>query len=1078
MNSNKIYIDLMLGRGNIYQNIAKFLKLDNGDGYKKVASLVRSNKAINSCFTSEFFPCNIDIGYRSYVEFLPLDKIVLWYSNLLFAFKDELVDILNHKSKIESSILTAKYTEALSICDEVKKTYGLSLWLLDCYSLIKTNHTIEHNIDEKFDNESLFLFQLVESKNTLAESEAQYSNRIDYMFRGVDEDLSCFWKYILFSKLPTTLDEADGKNAWKNILAYVGRYSLIDIYLTTLDYIQYACSRDISNKHLRSSIDVLSAIDCETTVILGKIQNKTDIKDITSKTASDLMQKLEEHSYIDILQMLNIEDDYSLSSFAFCRYIATAAFHAKETIKIEDCLLKDILNCIITSFEKNDYEDVRKAVNNLQRLARILRFFSIQRGMCSFINTEFNIFYGFGFISQFSNYIDHSLICNEYIHCANEIIPYVALVNDFDDDTCKEHVTKIALCIENGQDNNYYYNGLIKAKSLLLERENNISDLIKLIAQYIYKIPFILHTLHVDKIREFLNNKIDDCNDIFLEEVCYIFNDYFFEEYRKACFLNNLSTEGIVEPLEIIKKNEYDDSLKEYYLYKICSIEMINSIYLVFSNSQQVQDYRVKICRWLIDNGSIYAKDAKREIEELEKSKILRHKLINVDKSRISIDSSNIKREAFEKLEFQIDSINNQLYKKVNSLGGKSVVLMDSTSPSDCRDLYTSFARIFCFGAEGLDTSLSTRVRHGVFANQLLKIYNDFSIIHNDISSNEFISNAFEKSFLSLDAKPTIEKLNEDIQGVLKHFTQNILKVYIDEPIEDAVFNFEANDDIIENLRVYLMLLSIMEQKNRVNAIIAHLHQELIKRAQDYLKCIRDIHLPELKDTLVELLDRFRKNINPLVKNVEFKKDINKRITGCNTAIQKEFETLKTWFYLSEGEEWDEYTPKELLDICTEINKKLFSSFLDINVSNNCNVNLKFKGDTFGFCVDMLLILHNNAITHSGYDENLSDLSLMTDIFQTESHIVIKVTNNVSDTIDESTLLEKIKKINLDYNDKVYNQINTRTEGGMGLYKTMNIIHRKISGDNSFYISHDEHKVTVTIKLDKKGVCINEDTVC
>ena len=75
-------------------------------------------------------------------------------------------------------------------------------------------------------------------------------------------------------------------------------------------------------------------------------------------------------------------------------------------------------------------------------------------------------------------------------------------------------------------------------------------------------------------------------------------------------------------------------------------------------------------------------------------------------------------------------------------------------------------------------------------------------------------------------------------------------------------------------------------------------------------------------------------------------------------------------------------------------------------------------------------------------------------------------------------MLEKIKKINLDYNDNVYNQINTRTEGGMGLYKTMNIIHRKIKGDNSFYISHNEHKVTVTIELDKKGVCINEDTVC
>ncbi len=95
--------------------------------------------------------------------------------------------------------------------------------------------------------------------------------------------------------------------------------------------------------------------------------------------------------------------------------------------------------------------------------------------------------------------------------------------------------------------------------------------------------------------------------------------------------------------------------------------------------------------------------------------------VINVDKSRISIDSSNIKREAFEKLEFQIDSINNQLYKKVNSLGGKSVVLMDSTSPSDCRDLYTSFARIFCFGAEGL-----TKFERMTYKNNIYEFFEWF----------------------------------------------------------------------------------------------------------------------------------------------------------------------------------------------------------------------------------------------------------------------------------------------------------------------------------------------------------------
>ena len=222
---------------------------------------------------------------------------------------------------------------------------------------------------------------------------------------------------------------------------------------------------------------------------------------------------------------------------------------------------------------------------------------------------------------------------------------------------------------------------------------------------------------------------------------------------------------------------------------------------------------------------------------------------------------------------------------------------------------------------------------------------------------------------------------------------------------------------------------------------------------------------------MINILDDFSKQCYRYVKDFTAKREIQRNITQCKTALQSEFKTVAGWFYLSEYEEWENYSFSELLDICLEITKKLFVGFDKVQINSEIDANLIYSGKTFRSNTDILSILLNNAFLHSGFYECPENLSINCVLKANSDDILFEVENNLNDSVDIEQLSYKIVQINKAYKTGVYTSLNTRQEGGMGLYKIMLILHKTFNVKDAFYISLNDHKVKIRIKLPKEFIC-------
>ena len=151
-----------------------------------------------------------------------------------------------------------------------------------------------------------------------------------------------------------------------------------------------------------------------------------------------------------------------------------------------------------------------------------------------------------------------------------------------------------------------------------------------------------------------------------------------------------------------------------------------------------------------------------------------------------------------------------------------------------------------------------------------------------------------------------------------------------------------------------------------------------------------------------------------------------------------------------------------------KIDKNLFSGFEKVKIKIEQNIKTQIKGMYFREFVDIVLIIFNNAIVHSGYKDNLSILTVKCHFTEDSNNYYFSFSNNLNDSIDVNNLDTIIKRINNDYDNKKFLQLNIRQEGGMGLYKIMHIISSVIQQDNSFYINRDDHIFRIELQFSKE----------
>ena len=131
-----------------------------------------------------------------------------------------------------------------------------------------------------------------------------------------------------------------------------------------------------------------------------------------------------------------------------------------------------------------------------------------------------------------------------------------------------------------------------------------------------------------------------------------------------------------------------------------------------------------------------------------------------------------------------------------------------------------------------------------------------------------------------------------------------------------------------------------------------------------------------MQEKLLSELTDFSNSIKQYIYDRKTEDEIHRHIINCKTCIQHEISLISQWFTLSEYNNWEDYTFEDLIETSKEIDKNLFSDFEKIRFNCTNSLDVKFNGDAFRYFIDIILIIFNNAINHSGYKDTLTSLEI------------------------------------------------------------------------------------------------------
>ena len=267
-----------------------------------------------------------------------------------------------------------------------------------------------------------------------------------------------------------------------------------------------------------------------------------------------------------------------------------------------------------------------------------------------------------------------------------------------------------------------------------------------------------------------------------------------------------------------------------------------------------------------------------------------------------------------------------------------------------------------------------------------------------------------------------------------------------------------------------------MGDKSTVLECIDCIQEYVISKTNNYLSAIQDSELPLLQSFLHDRLDEIIKWVGKTKTRDRIQ--MEKNLVDCKMNISQEIANIKSWFRLSKDTEWVDFYFDELIELTKEIGKKTFTDFELANINVKNGNRSMICGKMFEVLSDVILILQNNALTHSGYSDDLNNLSVTVGIEEKDDSFLLQMSNNLNlEGIEVDRLDAKILEINTYYEQGEYKESHLHQEGGKGLYKVINMLFFVLKIGRNFSLRREVDMFHVEIEIKKEGVFNEKNTV-
>jgi len=617
---------------------------------------------------------------------------------------------------------------------------------------------------------------------------------------------------------------------------------------------------------------------------------------------------------------------------------------------------------------------------------------------------------------------------------------------------------------------------------------------------------------------EFIKNKINDLSGIEVPVLLSLYTRMIDDEFRPILrySLDNFFIKNKIQSIDqlILEKDDFDESFFNYFLEHVCVNEVMK-LSLFFEGTEDMDNNRLKVCNYLlpINNKNDQISD---EIKLIAKKQVLNLAVKKVENSKIYADTSRIKSldnsgldelyNSYVKLrsknisiqpeELASESAYQWLKKDYGYLNKAKIAYLYKKTPS-LNNLYINekndvFMKLiyrirdeFVFGVNGLNSNLSTRIRHGHFPSTLRKALLDEKLITSrfkdsiDFKPNDYWIDSLKpqdkNEVLSIDT--ILRKFSSDFESLItevndKWFQIKIITSEISEKVDkDPAYKQHALFDFtLSQLELYCLQKILLSETS---------YSDFMRVITDWLWQITDINLMiikskieyDLNERVYNLIKDMQSDIHQVMNNETKLHDFNNAIGRSKEAMKVNIELISSWFNRLEVNDVDSFE----FDTVVEIARRA----ADANVKYKCLLNNKFKGDKLTFFVDVLYMLFENAISKSELKKEDVIISLTLTENNDDSH-TLAITNNCKEILnleeENNKLITQIERYNLYQKHLDFLQ----GEGRSGLVKIAKILKKDLALNNEMKLAYQDgtqFKIEFIFK-NLKRVMLNENIDC
>ena len=1043
-------------------------------------------------------------------------KEMEWYILELLFYKKQLNEYSSLKLEFEDSFFKKGRDFGEVILTQIKEKFGFSLWGIENELLIQKNKNnpskkelqqyYENQIQNKssYLNFNSYLLSLVVNKMVDETDPVLYSKTSKKQIENVHSTFKPILSFFAsFENFPTDNEEMVGMLlSTSTLLSVIDRFNILVKLLLNFP-------ENIKKRIRKNFIDILSQFDDYRIkhFLFEDSEFIENIKDIDIqfmeleinlycgdyKQSLDPISRIIKEFYISksSLDMLSYYTSLQISEGDYDEGILNSAY-------IFD--LVDIIDCyrLVKSFSQTSFEKYvsklffyTRKYSNFDLLNQVLLYLKqFLNGSQDDISIElYDRYIGFSYLKYVGNIsetveflsktsalsnIDFASITDQKFENLKSAVEFEVVLSLLRHSEINITDFKILVeVIERQKLPNWYQEEVRYFLYKYYFGKRDLGNVVLEFADTYFRTPNAIFMYPLDEMKDFFDTENRNLDLSKLE--ASIFAKLCGSDRLKYVFEDYLESNSIEYPSNIKITTSNKDRVR-FVLEHICTRDFLSDMALLFESEEQVVSERLSILSKLNEENeeNFYNKYTK-EISELSQEVLLKKLVQSVNQSKLTVDSEKIyekNKNDFEKFfnDFfdsadsrEIEYIPKQ---KINLSDGNQYFLLnlEEYTPK-MRALEGLFERIvnkFLFDDDGLDSYLSTRIRHGTLQGQIRKPFNNYYLITEKISdsSEVYAQNEHIRDIVGVEygkISDILDKFSKSIDDEISSIKQELLQIkYKSRGIDSGIFNLSESFSDLEK-EVYDKVKVLSNQKQIYDIIVEYIWKKIdnkVSKLQDLIK----------NDITNNFIDKLTTLESSLVTNGVEVTSIKNNIASCKTEIQIALEEVAGWFERSQISEDTIVRSEDLISVSENIISKINSDFEKVTFNLDLSEDYTISSKELPFYIDILLILFNNSMKHSGIRSD--DLTINASITDEDEGSVIKFRNNyLSNT--EASIRKSVEKLEkkLQVIDSSLDIPRLKKEGGSGYSKLYKIIKFNLQKKPTFNFKITSEEFEVCIRM-------------